>query len=90
MAMELVRALGEPLTATSANPSGAEPARTIAQAQAYFQNALGVFLDGGTLGSKSGSTVAEVQDRTVRIIREGDIPASALETVLGRGSILGA
>jgi hypothetical protein len=32
----LVKALGHPLTATSANPSEAEPARTLQEAKTYF------------------------------------------------------
>jgi L-threonylcarbamoyladenylate synthase len=88
IAMELVAALGEPLTATSANPSGAEPARTVAEARNYFSHKIGIFVDGGALGSKTGSTVAEVLGDKLNVIREGDIPTSDLETVLGRGSIL--
>jgi tRNA A37 threonylcarbamoyladenosine synthetase subunit TsaC/SUA5/YrdC len=86
--MELVRALGEPLTATSANPSGAEPARTVAEARRYFSRKIEVFVDGGTLTSETGSTVAEVEGDKLKIIRAGDITTSALETVLGRGNIL--
>jgi L-threonylcarbamoyladenylate synthase len=88
VAMELVRALGEPLTATSANPSGAEPARTVAEARRYFSRKIEVFVDGGTLTSETGSTVAEVEGDKLKIIRAGDITTSALETVLGRGNIL--
>jgi len=88
IAMELVQALGEPLTATSANPSGAEPARTIAQARSYFSDSVKIFVDGGVLGSKTGSTVAEVQGEKLKIIREGEISRATLESVLGRESIL--
>jgi L-threonylcarbamoyladenylate synthase len=88
LATELVRLLGEPLTATSANPSGAEPARTLAQARNYFKGKVDVFIDGGTLGSKNGSTVVEVQERGVSIIREGDIATAALAEVLGAALIL--
>jgi L-threonylcarbamoyladenylate synthase len=88
IAMELVQALGAPLTATSANPSGAEPARTVPEARNYFGDSVNVFVDGGPLGSKTGSTVAEIRGDKLRIIREGEIPTPDLEAVLGRGSIL--
>jgi tRNA A37 threonylcarbamoyladenosine synthetase subunit TsaC/SUA5/YrdC len=39
--------LGRPLTATSANPSGSEPARTVAEAQNYFSAVIDQFVDGG-------------------------------------------
>ena len=88
IAMELVQTLGAPLTATSANPSGAEPACTVAQARNYFSEGVNVFVDGGTLGSKTGSTVAEIRRDKLRIVREGEIRRAALESVLGRESIL--
>jgi L-threonylcarbamoyladenylate synthase len=88
IAMELVQTLGAPLTATSANPSGAEPARTLAEAINYFSDSVSVFMEGGTLGSKTGSTVAEVRDNKLKIIREGEIRRTSLESVLGRESIL--
>lgn len=88
IAMELVKALGAPLTATSANPSGAEPARTLAEARNYFSESVNIFIDGGTLGSKTGSTVAEVQGDKLKIIREGEIRRAMLESVVGRESML--
>jgi len=78
-ATRLARELSRPLTATSANPSGHEPARTIRQARTYFGDHLGVFLDGGTLAGKSGSTVVEVVDDQLRILREGEISSQELE-----------
>jgi L-threonylcarbamoyladenylate synthase len=88
IAMELVQKLGAPLTATSANPSGAQPARTVAEARNYFNESVSVFMQGGTLGSKTGSTVAEVRGGKLRIVREGEIPRASLESVLGRENIL--
>ena len=80
----LVKALGRPVTATSANPSGKEPARTLQESKTYFADQIHVYVDGGTLTSKSGSTVLEVMDNRIRIIREGEISAFELETVLGQ------
>ncbi len=85
IATQLVRALRRPITATSANPSGKEPARTLADARKYFQGQLDVFLDGGILTSKTGSTVVEANDDSMKIVREGEIPASEIERILGRG-----
>jgi len=87
-AMHLVRALGRPLTATSANPSGSEPARTLSEAKNYFSGRVNIFVDGGTLTSKTGSTIAELRGDKIRLIREGDIGAAALEAVLGRERVL--
>jgi len=80
----LVKGLGRPLTATSANPSGKEPARTLQLAKNYFANRVDVFVDGGTLTSKSGSTVVEVKEDSVKVIREGEISAFEILQVLGQ------
>jgi L-threonylcarbamoyladenylate synthase len=88
IAKELVQALGHPLTATSANPSGKPAARTVNQAKEYFFGQIDIFIDGGTLTSKTGSTVVELADEMIKLIREGDIARSKLEEVLGEKRIL--
>ena len=84
----LINALGRPLTATSANPSGKEPARTFQEAKNYFSHRVDVFVDGGTLTSESGSTVVEVMEDSIKIIREGEISGSELRQFLGPDKIL--
>jgi L-threonylcarbamoyladenylate synthase len=84
VASALAKRLGHPLTATSANPSGAEPARTIAQAQAYFANRLRIFIDAGELKGQKGSTVVECHRDGYKVIREGEISAQELEGVIPR------
>lgn len=78
VAAELSRALGRPITATSANPSGSAPARTSAEARAYFGDRSQIVLDGGTLAGGQGSTVAEAIGREIKIIRAGAIGAEEL------------
>ena len=89
IAASLINGLGRPLTATSANPSGKEPARTLQETKNYFTNRVDVFVDGGTLTSKSGSTVVEVMEDSIRIIREGEINAYDLRRVLGEKNVVG-
>jgi tRNA threonylcarbamoyl adenosine modification protein (Sua5/YciO/YrdC/YwlC family) len=78
IAAKLSRELGRPLTATSANPSGKEPARTIQEARNYFAAEIELFLDGGKLTATKGSTVAEAMENRLRIIREGEITSEEL------------
>jgi L-threonylcarbamoyladenylate synthase len=85
----LINGLGRPLTATSANPSGKEPARTLQEAENYFANQVDVFVNGGALTSKSGSTVVEVMEDGIKIIREGEIKAYGLRQVLGEEKVVG-
>jgi L-threonylcarbamoyladenylate synthase len=80
----LVNGLGRPLTATSANLSGKEPARTLQEAKNYFADRVDVFVDGGTLTSKSGSTIVEIMEDSIKIIREGEISSDELQRFLGR------
>lgn len=85
IAQEIVKMLGRPVTATSANPSGQPGARTVAQARNYFPDKIVIFIDGGELPSQIGSTVAEVAGNKLRIIRAGEIGRSELEQALGKG-----
>lgn len=78
VATQLVARMHRPLTATSANPAGKEPARTVDEAKSYFSDTIEYFIDGGRLESKTGSTVVEVLNSSVKIIREGEITAAAL------------
>lgn len=82
LATRLARELGHPITATSANPSGREPARTVEEAMGYFSGKLGIFLDGGRLEGKKGSTVMDVSQDKIRIVREGEIPSEELKRIL--------
>ncbi len=82
IASALVKRLAHPLTATSANPSGAEPARTIAQAQIYFANRLRIFIDAGELKGQKGSTVVECHGDRYKVIREREISPQELDSSL--------
>jgi L-threonylcarbamoyladenylate synthase len=73
IALALVRAAGRPITAPSANPSGAPPPTTAADVRAYFPDALDLILDGGTTAGGSGSTVADCTVWPPRVLRAGPI-----------------
>ncbi|HEY1371231.1 MAG TPA: Sua5/YciO/YrdC/YwlC family protein, partial [Candidatus Binatia bacterium] len=66
-------------TATSANPSGKDPARSVAEARAYFADKIGVYLDGGALTGTAASTVAEINGGEMKIIRAGAIAEEELK-----------
>jgi len=87
LATELVRLLGHPLTGTSANPSGQPGALTIVQAKNYFSEKISVYVDGGALHSRTGSTVAAIEKDRLRIIRDGEISREALADAVGKGVI---
>lgn len=73
----LARALGAPITATSANPSGMPPALDVTGARAYFGDALH-YIDGGPAPAPSASTVVAIDEHGhVRVLRPGPIDVSA-------------
>ena len=88
IATDLVKELGRPLTATSANPSGKMPARTVEQARQYFDGKVNVFLDGGELHSNVGSTVVEISSGAIRVIREGEVSKAALKRMIGERNVI--
>jgi L-threonylcarbamoyladenylate synthase len=88
IATQLAEELGHPLTATSANPSGRQAASTIQQAENYFPGEIQIFLDGGKLSAKIGSSVVEIIEDRIKIIREGEIGASQLAAIIGKKNIL--
>jgi len=81
LATELVRLLGRPVTAPSANPAGSRPPACVEDARAYFGARVEDYLDGGRLPGEPPSTVVDMRD-DLRIIRAGAVPADALRACL--------
>ena len=70
---ELVRICGGALTATSANPSGSEPARTAQEVSKYFGERIDLVIDGGEVTVTEPSTVLDVTASPPRVVREGAV-----------------
>lgn len=77
---ELLRAFGGPLASTSANLSGAEPARNVADALRSIDGEPVLAVDGGALPPDSpASTVVRVfADSSWKILREGPVTAGEI------------
>ena len=69
----LVRHLGAPVTAPSANPTGSAPPTTADAVLAYFPDALDLVLDGGPTAGGAPSTVVDVTVDPPRVLRQGAI-----------------
>lgn len=85
----LVRLCGGALTATSANRSGAEPARTAEDVRRYFDSSIDLIVDGGKARGERPSTVVDTRDAGPRLIREGVIAWAEIQETLdqiGAGS----
>ena len=74
----LVRACGGALTATSANPSHAAPARNAQVVHDYFGDAIDSIVDGGEATSDQPSTVVDTTSDEPKLIREGVIAWSSI------------
>jgi len=70
-ALTLVRAFGDVLTATSCNLSGQPPARTDAEARAYFSE--GVDIVPGVAAGGVPSTLVDVTGPALRVLRQGAV-----------------
>lgn len=81
VAHELVMRLGGPVTAPSANPSGATPPVTVAAAEAYFGPKVAYYLDWGPTPGEPPTTVLAVTERELRVIRAGAVPVAAIEAI---------
>ncbi len=81
-AMALVERFGDPLTATSANPSGEPPAGDASAARVYFGDGVASYLDGGPRKPDSASTVVEFLGNRVILRRAGVITKQRLGTIV--------
>jgi L-threonylcarbamoyladenylate synthase len=78
----LVRACGGALTATSANPSGSDPARTAEEVERYFGSSIDLIIDGGEAKVDLPSTVVDAGSPAPKLIREGAVSWSEIQKAL--------
>jgi len=81
--LNLISYVGKPLAATSANISGKTPALNIKNALSAIKLQPILTIDGGELPESSiASTVIDVTDSDIKVLRKGPIPLSAILKVL--------
>jgi len=81
-ALSLVRAVGHPITGTSANVSGQGGCHAVSQLDVHIRDEVDLILDAGTLPGAKESTVVDVTADPPGIIREGAIQAEEIRAVL--------
>lgn len=69
----LLDELDAPITATSANPSGKDPAASVAAVLDYFESRIDILIDGGPLAGGAGSTIVDCRGDAPVIVRHGRI-----------------
>lgn len=73
IATALVKKLGYPLTTTSANLSGFPPSTSVRHLRSYFGEKIDLIVNSGDLPPSAGSTVVDVTEEKIALIREGVI-----------------
>jgi len=81
VAAALVEAAGRPITGTSANLAGRPGAATIQDLPDEIADHVDLILDAGPLKGGVGSIVVDVTVDPPKVLREGAVPASALQRV---------
>lgn len=76
IAQELVKRMGKPVTATSANISGSPPAQTAQEVWDIFGSQIDFIVDGGKTEGGLCSTVLTIQNERLHILRAGQIDLS--------------
>jgi tRNA threonylcarbamoyl adenosine modification protein (Sua5/YciO/YrdC/YwlC family) len=85
--LAVIQAAGIPITATSANLSGAAECTTAEQVRDQLRDRIGIIVDGGTSPREVASTIVDLTDDDARwtILREGAIPAQEISEFFAQG-----
>jgi tRNA threonylcarbamoyl adenosine modification protein (Sua5/YciO/YrdC/YwlC family) len=85
--LAVIRSAGIPLTATSANLSGATECTTAVAVRDQLQNRISIIIDGGTSPREVPSTIVDLTDSEARwkVIREGAIPSQEISKFFAEG-----
>jgi L-threonylcarbamoyladenylate synthase len=83
----VVTAAAIPITATSANLSGASECTSADQVRDQLQERINIIVDGGPSPRDIASTIVDLSDEVARwrVIREGAIPAEEISRFFAQG-----
>jgi L-threonylcarbamoyladenylate synthase len=82
LALELLKETG-PMAVSSANRSGAAPARTAEEAETQLGDSVAVYLDDGPSGDDMPSSIVDLTGAVPRLLRAGAISEERLREVCG-------
>lgn len=86
IAREIARMLGGPLTATSANLTGAPECSTASDVLVQLKGRIDGIVDGGPTPGGKGSTIVDATVSPAAVLREGVIPAVLIRDTLETAS----
>ena len=82
VARALIKAVGQPITGTSANIAGQPGCRQISTLNDNLISLINLILDAGPLVSGKGSTVLDISGKRAVIIRQGTVSSDYLSAIL--------
>lgn len=87
--LAVVTAAAIPITATSANLSGASECTSAEQVHDQLQGRINIIVDGGPSPRDVASTIVDLTDESARwrIMREGAIPADEISNFFAQGAV---
>jgi len=84
LALALLKEVG-PLAVSSANLTGEPAAQNVDEAQKYFAEKVGVYLDGGPSTSRKPSTIVDLTESgKVKIVRLGVLTLAQIKKAVGK------
>ena len=83
MALDLLEAVGRPVVAPSANPSGKISPTTAEHVRRHLKDRLAMVLDGGRCRVGVESSVVSFMNGAPKLLRQGGVPRTEIEKVLG-------
>ena len=83
IALDLLKAVGRPVVAPSANPSGRISPTTADHVRRHLKDKVAVVLDGGRCKVGVESTVVSFLEDGPKLLRQGGVPRTEIEKVLG-------
>lgn len=81
--LQVIRAAGVPITATSANLSGASECTTAGAVRDQLQERISIIVDGGPSPRDVSSTIVDLSEGGWSILREGAVPRQQIAQTLG-------
>jgi L-threonylcarbamoyladenylate synthase len=81
IALSLIRKLGSPIAATSANLSGDKPATSAEQVREFLKDRIDFIIDGGHTEIGVASTVVDLTTSPLSVLRQGTLKIACEESV---------
>ena len=81
--LKLVEKYGKPITTTSANKSGMQPAVSASEVLKYLSTEIELILDGGDSPQTKGSTVIRIVSEKIDVLREGILKKENIMELIG-------